>query len=432
MREILSVAPGPLQPTLVRQTSACPVLLGPDPDAPDWACGNCGAILISKVPAGRLFDFDIQCFSCSKHSRVRPLPLGRPLGTKVCALLPGTCEVSEPVNLSGDVVVAGEAALHRRELEREIRAAPMRRPRRLDVSAETLTSLLRRADTMPWLGAVLAADQRGRQSKTPPRTRHRLAQLVVGVRAASEAIESGSRAMNVLSVMELNLIVELFEAWDEDPAWPEMVKSLRDPGEFQHAVVTVGAGTCLIAQGNDAAIPPKEAGRRISDLIVATTAGTALAVEVKAPPSLQSRGTPIDLNQALSVVENAVRSAGTGPTGQLRPDRPGFLMVGGFHLATAEMRHLEEASASSLRRRQADHVLGVGVVSLGVRASNITVVRGGFWIAPGATMESIIEIGLARNPRYARATEMVTVDSRLRRLHDDDGEVTIGGQPTGP
>jgi hypothetical protein len=98
------------------------------------------------------------------------------------------------------------------------------------------------------------------------------------------------------------------------------------------------------------------------------------------------------------LVDRALGAAGTGRRGQLSPERPGILVIGGFHLALDEVATLRDAALARFTADQA-HVAAVMVVSLTVHSGGLQ--RADLVEVPdGSRMGSAIVHLVALNPGY--------------------------------
>jgi hypothetical protein len=338
------------------------------------------------------------------------------------------------------VLMASQEVIERRQSERLRRAGPLISiVRRTVATGEVIQGLVSRTQghIEAFFSEITEADKRGRASATPPRNRHRLARLIhEAEKAATTYDRDEAPTFSALSLVELNTTLELFDAWCGDPAWPQLVKSLRDPGEFTHALITLAAASFLSAAGNDVGLPEKSHNKRVPDLVIATTANHVVAIEVKVPRMLETRMKPVDADCAVDIVRKALRSAGTSQGGQLSPEQPGVLLLGGFHLSDNEMALIEQTAARLFQRGLHGHVAGVAVLSLGVHAESAVIQEGRLSLPPGARIGSGVFLGLARNPYYQGAVKIETTDLPwLRKLPGTDFELRpslVGGRANHP
>jgi hypothetical protein len=161
--------------------------------------------------------------------------------------------------------------------------------------------------------------------------------------------------------------LSVLEKWKEDPSWPSILRTLENPTDFRHAVVSLAAASFLIDAGNDVGIQ-EESTTRSADLQIAVRSNETVGLEVKCPSALQGPREPIRDDEADRIIDKAMRDAGTGPRGQLSPDRPGLLIVGGVHLQEEDLDTLEEASKRLLLKTgsRRKHIAGISILSIGI------------------------------------------------------------------
>src|SRR5262249_52999992 len=160
-----------------------------------------------------------------------------------------------------------------------------------------LLSLIDRARRL--LGAevydkLYRSDQRARMSRTPPSRRHRLMELVEGVRQSATALAAGRPELS-LAAVELHLALDLLDRWKNHPAWAGLVASLKDPADFRHVLVVLAAASFLQDAGNAVTVQVNNTpGKRAADLRIVVTAKDYLVTEVKTPQALGQQYTPLD------------------------------------------------------------------------------------------------------------------------------------------
>jgi hypothetical protein len=161
---------------------------------------------------------------------------------------------------------------------------------------------------------------------------HPLMRYLDDVRAATQAFSSGG-TFEVRSVIELHSLVGQLERWQHDPAIPLIIRALANGDDVPHTVAVLTVAGYLADTGNAVEIVVDPGATvRAADLRIVTTARHHAAVEVKTPVGLRAPSEALSDEVAYHEIEEARRSAGTGPRGQLSPAQPGFLVVAGSSL----------------------------------------------------------------------------------------------------
>jgi len=342
------------------------------PEGLDFVCGSCGnSVLAENVLPRQLWNVAFYCFRCGQSSATARRPPGTPLGRNVDTPLPRTRVViaQRPIELPGGLVYASPACARARAEELRALAAPLlNNPIRTLEGVDTLHAMLRRVrDTFGDL-IDTATHLEGNRRRRGRAERHRLRFLAERVRASAETFPD---VIDLPAILELDLILELAHAWQGDPAWPSRLKSFREAGQFTHGIIELAAGSALIAIGNDVGPERPRKGRRTADLGCVISAADVLALEIKVPQRLQwPARSQLRRDEAVTLVERALGAAGTGRRGQLSPERPGILVIGGFHLALDDVAILRDAALACFTADHA-HVAAVMVVSLTMHSGGL-------------------------------------------------------------
>ena len=385
----LDPAVGEQPATIVRQLANAPLFAGPGGDT--YLCGRCGFVLATSIPPRALVGFAIRCFRCENLSLV---PAGGPLAPvaqQSVVLQPGEYMITT-VDVKTAALVTQEAVTAWQQHVAWSRA--LFTPQQ--ASSQTLDrafcfGLERRVEAL--LGEVWdkirEADARGLRSPTPPPRRHRLAVLVEAAATARAQLLTPTPTIDGDLLSELDIVVREMEHWSADPSWPLVRQALVSPHEYAHALMTMALATVLVAEGNPAAF--HLALGRAADLRLEFSRVSFGACEVKAPQALQGPRSVVAQVEAAKIVRKAWRSAGTGPMGQLKPERSGLLAVGGLDLSSRDLDVLEAAAKQMLDDNPRSHLLGIVVLTLG-RAPQM--VRG------QVSISSYIATRIARNAHY--------------------------------
>jgi hypothetical protein len=371
-------------------------LRGHDPHGFDYVCGHCrDTVLVENTVEGEIWDLAFRCFKCKGISDAPSLPKGRPIGP--CAFAPyGVYRLSETVDIPLGGCLVGSDAVDQRSGERgsglfvEEERAPV------VMDEVELRRLVRRTKAL--LGdkysILVESHRRGLLAKTPPSTQHRLMQLLGAVQAGITSFVAGQPAFDANAIGELHLALTVLEKWQGNPAWPSILRTLENATDFRHAVISLAAASFLIDSGNDVGIQ-EESTTRSADLQIATRSNVTVGLEVKSPSALQGPREPIRADEADRIIDKAIRDAGTGSRGQLSPNRPGLLIVGGFHLQERDLDALEEASKRLLLRtgNWRKHIAGISVLSLGIYVDHVN-----------PRIEQALSIRISLNPQYTGQT----------------------------
>lgn len=396
--------------TLLPQGSTNPLFRGVWPDGFDYVCGVCGEMVIAEsVVDGAIWDLAFRCFSCGGLSACPSFPPGEPLPRPVIAMAAQEFPPSKgTVYLKKSHVIVGMAAVVRRARETG-RPQP---PTSMELSPEALESLIDRTQAL--LGdtfqGLAKTDQRILTHGKGKADRHRLMELVEGVRWSAKNLRDAVATIDGISIVELSMSVNLLERWRNDPAFAGIVRTFANPPDFPHAIITLAAASNLTDAGNGVGLyvtDPK--GMRPADLWLASGVEDRMAVEVKAPIALQKRHGSVSMKEARRIVETALKKAGSGASGQLRPERPGVLLVGGFHLRKRDVDMLEGAATYEFARRpgKRNHIAGMLTLTVGLTARNVALNPRGLVSRPNTTLHDTIIVRFARNPSYDRPLQIV-------------------------
>lgn len=401
---------------VLRQGSAAPLFRGDTPEGTDYTCAHCQAsLLLERVGPTQLWNVALECGTCGGLSACPPWPPGIPLPQQRVVAGPRTYRLEGTIELHpGSVFAAEDGSTH----PVGTKGLPVKRSAQL--SPQFCVNLVERVQAV--MGEVYVTlretDRRGQTSPTPPAHRHRLMELVEDVLAAAESLATNeSPSVDARSLVELRLTADLFEQWSDDPAWPGILASLKNPTDFPHALATLAAASFLNEAGNSTGLNIAEYGRA-PDLRLQITAEEYVGCEVKTPQPLQRPPTPLTASEANGIVRKALTSARTQPGGQLSPDRSGCLVVVGFHLHERDADLLEKAARQLLGGRARTHVIAIVVMGLGVVLEEAEMSR---------SLGGGVNLRVAGNPSYAGPHRLVDEPrATLRALRADGPQV--GGQ----
>ncbi len=349
---------------------SAPAFRGRDPNGFDYNCGHCrGTVLIENTIEGEVWNLAFRCYSCQRISESPSLPSGRPIGR--CAYAPhGLYRMTQTVDIPLGGCIVGSDATDQRSKEK--------------------------GSGLKFDG-LAASYKRGLAAHTPPSKQHRLMQLLDTAKAGIDSFAAGNPTVDDYAIVELRGALRVLEAWHGDPCWPGIVRSLENPTYFRHAVICLAYASFLVDAGNDVALQ-EETVTRSADIQIAVRSNLFTGAEVKSPTALQDPEEPISIADADRLVGGAMKDAGTGPRGQLSPDRPGLLAIGGFNLREIDLETLQEASRGLLLRTGGwrRHIVAISILSFGI-ASLPSEITGR---EEGETIEAIFDIRTSLNPQY--------------------------------
>jgi len=384
------------------------VYRGANPGGVDYVCGVCRKQLLAEnVVEDEILDLAFKCRACGGLSASPRLQPGEPLPQPIVALEPGQYRLTQRVDGKPRVTLAGTNAVRRRAKETGANPDKSGKDVQLRVDgASELRGLIGRAKDVlgPVFETLAARDGRGKAaSRTPPKMRHRIMELIDEIETSARSFESGDPSINATALVELQLVLDLFARWHEDPGTAKILDDLENPAAYAHAIVTLAAASFLTDAGNGVGFGKEGAhGERIPDLWVATGGAERVAIEVKAPLDLQNRTKPLTENGAKEIVVQCLRKAHTGPKGQLNEKRPGILLLGGFNLSRRDLELLERAATREAKRKQTNrrHIMGIAVLSVGVLMGNVHESRGVIRSTDSSRLVGVVTVRLSMNPNY--------------------------------
>ena len=388
----------------ILQPDAPPAVVGEFADGVSYSCHQCAVVLVDAVGERQLWDVAIRCPLCLAVGTTAPLPAGQATGSAVL-VEGGRFRLGMAVRLPATAVIVGPRAIRQRlsETGRGL-FADTRRPRppaRPDLAAAADHIKERLGPTYE---RIRAAYEKGKASSTPPAVLHRLPELLDAVDLAARISRLGVPTVDPVASAELLMVAELFEAWSRNPEWPDIRTSLESTTKFDHDIIVLMAATFLSDSGNDVSLVPARGAGRNVDLHIRTTATDYVRIEVKAPRLCRGPlHAPIDRPAARRIVQKAVNDAGMSEAGQLAPDAPGVLVIGGFHLSERDVVALEHAANFVVAQKMTTkpHIMGISLIVLGVAVHGVrSLGPGGLDVAPGGSISPTVQVLNARNPSY--------------------------------
>jgi hypothetical protein len=389
------------------QGSPEPVIVGEHAEGADYWCAWCRRrLLIKKGLLDGLWDLVIECGACHRRSATPELPPGMPLGRPLGVLQVGTYHIDGSITQRPDVVLAGKPALERRQLETGEQIPESLDEVSLDegVCRQVLTEVENLIPEL--LGRIRPTYERALASPTPPRTTHRLLRLMDRVEASAQSLRDDDvPQVDHLALHELRAAVQLLKRWQKDPAWPDLVASMKEPTSYEHTMVTLAVASMLTDTGNGVGLQLPKRGRqqRSADLKVVLGAIGQFGIEVKAPALLQDPTEPISARQGKKLVHKLLDSAAGGRRRrQVGSVHPGMLAIGGFNLRESDLDVLERAAngAFASTRASRGQIAGITVVGFGLYVEAFDQGPSGILVpSPCERAQGAIRTRLVQNPR---------------------------------
>ncbi len=395
-------------PVLVQATEGA-LYRGANPSGVDYYCGVCHTSLLAEnVVEGEILDVAFECRACGSLCASPRLKPGDPIPRPPIVLHPRRYRIASKILGGPRTVLLGVSAARRRDVETGSDSEASRLGKSLSLgNPRDLREMIDRARRLlgPLFDTLRERDLRGRSTpRTPPKLRHRMMEMLDSAEIAVRNVEQGRPFPNVFALVELNMVLGLFERWQRDPGIGRIVKEFENPASYAHAVITLAAASHLTDAYNGIALAaPDSLGKRTPDLWIATGPSERLGMEVKAPVILQKRTKRISAKEAKEIVEQCLRKAGTGPGGQLGAERSGILLIGGFQLSRNDIGLLERAAEREVRRRlaQRKHIMAIAVASVNFLLENAKVSVTRLIVTESSRAYAMISYRLAINPGYA-------------------------------
>jgi hypothetical protein len=376
-----------------------PVIAGVGADRIDWTCPQCHAVLVQGAVNDRQYlDLLFRCYACGAIARSATRKPGHPPAGNALLWPPGRYRLDGPVDVSSmPVMSVGKQATdgYMREIgswrpgggwsatPSDLRAMGLEAKQLLGEHSQRL----------------IAKDERGRRSSTPPGRRHRLVELISYAREIADEIEAAGQvtAIDLSKLSELMATVLLFDRWRHHPMWPDLVATLADRNEGQHTVMMLTVASYLADAGNGIGLVAHgDGGGRIPDLWVEPGFLERLDIEVKTPQDLRGpRARRLTVDEATTSISRQLTKAAGNRRGQLDPTHTGILAVGGFHLDPGALDTLEEAATNVLAAHEGrkGHLAAVLVAELKPTMQEMR-------------LETGLETRLVRHPSYRGGLEI--------------------------
>ena len=220
-------------------------------------------------------------------------------------------------------------------------------------------------------------------------------ELLLRLRRAADHPNDGlAEIAAAVSIAEVGGILEIFEAWRSDPAWPEFQQVVQDPHNYLHAVTTLRVASALKQHHPKTELVASSTPGPSADLRMVVSDEHGLAVEVKTSLSLGQRSWSMSASEAVDFINGAIKDASGGFRRQLEKGQPGVLVVGGFHIDRGTLDAPGDAAGQVLALwSQRTHLLAIVVSHTRFAAPTVVNRR----VLVGLAHETRIK----SNPRYA-------------------------------
>lgn len=392
------------QQSLIIQGSEAPVFEG-DGDI-DLLCSSCkSSTLVRNTRDGSFWDIVFQCFRCHQLSASPLKPAGIPFPPRSLLIPYRGFLIKGTVQQKGSLVLVGKSAY-----DRFLTEFPDDSIENIDKSyifdAPFLEMLLTQAETI--IGSLFfkldEKAKRGRTChKTPSKDPHRLMEKIEKVRQAIKSFQNLNPVIDVYSSLELFTTLSLFEEWRCNPAWSKMLSSFENPSDYCHAIVTLATATLWRKEYGSVGIDVENvSGKRNCDIRIFVSADERIKLEVKSPKCLHNLILPLTKEQAIKMLKDALKSANHKGGGQLSPESPGILVLGGFNLKKNNIDTIIDVTTGWFKgsSKSYNHIIGLQVISIGGYFENTITTSVGVMSGDHTKGFSVIEGRLAMNPNY--------------------------------
>ncbi len=220
------------------------------------------------------------------------------------------------------------------------------------------------------LATILSVDRRGQQSKIQPRSRHPLAQLINSFSPVVHLFVAEARPyIDPAVVAELHAIIEVLKRAAKETVWNEIRPTCPTPHDFRHTIIEF-LTIEMLERTYRRVLPVLSTTSQTREPDIKLDLPLPIHLEVKVPQSLVR--IPQDVSELgaeyLADLVNRVAKSAVGSDGQIRSDRPGMLVLGGFNLRPEETQRLESSARAYMSRRGQRYPF---LASIGVTFLNI-------------------------------------------------------------
>lgn len=181
------------------------------------------------------------------------------------------------------------------------------------------------------------ADARGRLSRTPPASRHRLIELIDFVRTTANALRSRESSAHIDLdgdlLAEAVTVLAAASRWGKHSAWPALQAALASDAEAPHTVMLLTVASYLVDADNGVGLHVNTSRQHVStaDMWIEPSLDQRVDVEVKTPIGLRRPRSPVSEPKAVRILEKALKKSSR----QRRNTRTNLLILGGYHMGAS-------------------------------------------------------------------------------------------------
>jgi hypothetical protein len=235
-----------------------------------------------------------------------------------------------------------------------------------------------------------------RHLSSPRENPNRLLELLLRLRRA-EANPDNLIADDVATIAgsEVGGILDAFEQWQDDPAWPEFKRALHSAEEYLHAATSLCFASALLEHHQATELVPSGGSAQqlrgstpSADIRMVVTARHSVFVEVKTVPQLGFRRESLTGQPARATITNALRAAITQFQGQ-----PAMLVIGGFGVDSTTFDEMGNAAGEVVMRPDHPNLMAIVISDLSPVA--------------GKTVDMAHKTRIRSNARYSGPVRLV-------------------------
>lgn len=188
-----------------------------------------------------------------------------------------------------------------------------------------------------------------------------------------------------------------FRRWHNHPRYDKICNDLDKPEIFAHNVSQLAIATFLQDLGNGIALAPESQKVRRCDLWISGGPANLVSLEVKSRNELRTLKPRLSPCNATKAIRGALDSAGINQGGQLDPNSPGILGLGGFALSSSDIETILRQARLEMQQLddQAKHIVAILVFSVGLSLEGQ-----GEIIVPTKGIQLPTLHGVVTNPKY--------------------------------
>jgi hypothetical protein len=234
---------------------------------------------------------------------------------------------------------------------------------------------------------------------------HPLIRELTALRGARRELIAGTSLIDHAGVVQAGVDLRLLRRWHGHPFFHDVVDHLSDGDNYRSSIASLAAASLLADCGNGVSLGARDpSGRRFPDLNLLTEPDFPYGAEVKAPRALVWPIGNLAAEAADAIVRKAIGKAlGTGAEeGQIRKDRPGLLVVGGYFMPRQNCTALKAAAEKSFVTdgTQAG-LMAVVVLNITAYLNMRRISHEPMRLPDGQQARSVFELDPAEHPSYA-------------------------------